>query len=73
MNQMVKADEVPSESAAVPDQPIVREIHIGESRTRAAAAEVRKVRGKWKAVRLDDKPRWEDSLGPRQPDAENRA
>ncbi|HTR18961.1 MAG TPA: hypothetical protein VMH91_03245 [Candidatus Paceibacterota bacterium] len=62
---MVKAPRAPEEVVNIPEEPkTVREIHIPEWRTQAAAAEVRKVDGKWKAVRLDGRPLWSDKFGP---------
>jgi|GEM_PF-6581281 len=66
MNKMVKALDAPEEVIIPEESKTTREIEIPESRTRAAAAEVRFVEGKgWRAVRLDGQPRWCDKFGPR--------
>jgi hypothetical protein len=54
MNKRVKAPVLPGEPMQMVDPTQnTREVLIPEGRTKAAAAEVRFVNGKWTAVRLD--------------------
>ena len=59
MNKMVTKPSA-FDFIPLPEQQPMKEIVIEEDRTKAAAAEVGNVDGKWKAVRLDGKPTLED-------------